>query len=39
MAAISREEASEALQGLYCIAVTPFSADGAFDRQSFASVL
>jgi len=39
MAAISREEASEALQGLYCIAVTPFSADGAFDRQSFAGVL
>ncbi len=39
MAAMTRERADEALRGLYCIAVTPFTADGAFDRQAFAAVL
>lgn len=39
MDAMTREEADEALRGLYCIAVTPFAADGALDRQAFADVL
>jgi 4-hydroxy-tetrahydrodipicolinate synthase len=39
MGAMTREEAGEALQGLYCIAVTAFAADGALDRQAFAAVL
>jgi dihydrodipicolinate synthase/N-acetylneuraminate lyase len=39
MTALTREQALEALHGLYCIAVTPFEAGGALDRQAFAAVL
>lgn len=39
MAEMTRDEATEALQGLYCIAVTPFTADGKIDRQALAALL
>jgi len=39
MGGMTVERATEALQGLYCIVVTPFTATGEFDRKAFADAL